>query len=79
MADNSQFYRVVNSERVQKGFSKQKHLSIKMKKQDPNLWDGIRRGTTKLKDVIAICEAMDLQLIIRNKETSTDHIMTKID
>lgn len=75
----SNLFRVVNFERVKKGFKNQGDLSKKLKKQDPNLWDGIRKGSTKFHDVCKICETLDLQLIIRNKETNTEHILTKND
>jgi len=77
-AGASNLFRVINFERVGKGFSKQKQLSEALGKQSPNLWDSLRKGTTKFDLVKEIAEKLDLQIIIRNKETNTEHIITKL-
>ena len=77
-ADNSsRMFQVINYERTAAGFPKQKDLSNAMGKQSPNLWKSLRNGTTKMDLVVEILETLDLQLIVRNKETNTEHVITK--
>jgi len=76
--NSSNLFRVINFERVSKGFSKQKQLSEALGKQSPNLWESLRKGTTKFDIIIEIAEKLDLQIVIRNKETNTEHILTEL-
>lgn len=78
-AENAaKIFRVINFERIAKGFSKQKNLSEALGKQSPNLWKSLRNGSTKFDLVVEIAEALDLQIIVRNKETNTEHIITDL-
>jgi len=75
----SKLFKAINFERVRRGFSKQKELSEALGKQSPNLWESLRKGTTKFDVVVEIAEKLDIEIVFRTTEDNrtTEHILTK--
>ena len=75
--NNSKLFKVVNYERVEAGFGSIKQLAEQIERQPQGFASTLKAGSTKFCDVVKLCDEMKLQLIIRNKETNTDHILNK--
>ena len=78
-ANASKLFKAINFERVRKGFSKQKQLSEALNKQSPNLWDSLRKGSTKFDIVLEIAEKLDIEIVFRTKDgnATTEHVLTE--
>lgn len=75
-SDPTQFYRAVNSERVNRGFKNQVDLTRKIGRHH-NMWEIMKKGSTKFSDIQAIADAMGLQIVLRNRTTNTEHILNE--
>lgn len=75
-AINSKLYKVLNIEaHTQK--MKQIDVSKKVNKQNGNLWAMIKKNSVKFSVLILICNALDLEIIIRNKKMNCEYIINK--
>tara|TARA_R110000868_G_scaffold162277_1_gene393361 strand:+ start:170 stop:430 length:261 start_codon:yes stop_codon:yes gene_type:complete len=73
---NSQLYKVLNIEAHAINM-KQIDVSEKVKKQNGNLWMIIKKNTVKFNVVCAICNVLDLEIVIRNKRINCEYIINK--
>jgi len=73
---NSQFYKIINLERLDKKLSKE-DVSKAVGKGTTNgyLWMKIKSGKINLNMITKICNACGLEIIIRNPRMNTNHII----
>jgi hypothetical protein len=70
----SQLSTVLKIEAKDKGM-KQIDVSKMINKQDRNLWQMIRKGSVKFALVCKICDVLNLELVIRNREKNCEYII----
>lgn len=75
-ANNSQLYKVLNIE-AHAIDMKQIDVSKKVNKQNGNMWKQIKKNSIKFNVVEAICNALNLEIVIRNKKLNCEYIINK--
>lgn len=72
--ENSQIYKILVLEaRVKK--KKQSDISEEVQKQDSHLWRMIKQNKIKLNCLVKICNFLNLEIVIRNKEENCEYIL----
>jgi len=72
----SQLLKVLNIEAHSQDM-KQKDVSKKINRQNGNLWTQIRKNSVKFDIVCSICDALNLEIVIRNRDKNCEYIINQ--